>query len=209
MARKRWTAQEEVTDALVKLRERRKWQLAFRRYVLEGLPSEAYAPYFGMRPEDLRQWFALQFRGDQSWENFGKNWQFGHILPAYYFNYSNPEDLKLCWNCINLRVESTDADHSTQNGGDVIGAKKYFQQLYRETGYSLCEKMMAKIEQLEKENGMPRDGLTDFLKTKKEDLEKIAGLSDEEFLRYNQGTELSELLLEREILRKFGSGPKA
>ncbi|MDE3253116.1 MAG: hypothetical protein KGO92_09950 [Bacteroidota bacterium] len=209
MARKRWTAQEEVTDALVKLRERRKWQLAFRRYVLEGLPSEAYAPYFGMRPEDLRHWFALQFTGDQSWENFGKRWQFGHILPASYFNYSDPEDLKLCWSCINLRVESTDTDHSVQNGGAVIGAKKYFQQLHQETGYSLCEKMLAKIEQLETQYSKPQPELVNHLKTTKEDLEKIAGLSDEEFLRYNQGTTIAELLLEREILRKFGSRQKA
>jgi hypothetical protein len=209
MDRKRWTAQEEETDALLRLRERRKWQLAFRRYVLEGLPSEAYAPYFGMRPEDLRQWFALQFRGDQSWENFGKKWQFGHILPANYFNYSDPEDLKLCWSCINLRVESTDTEHAGQNGGDVMGAKKYFQQLYQETGYSLCEKMLNRIELLETQYSMPQAELTDFLKARKEELEKIAGLSDEEFLRYNQGTSLSELLLEREILRKFGSGPKA
>lgn len=209
MARKRWTAQEEVTDALVKLRERRKWQLAFRRYVLEGLPSEAYAPYFGMRPEDLRQWFSLQFTEDQNWENFGKRWQFGHILPANYFNYSDPEDLKLCWSCINLRVESTDTDHSVQNGGDVIGAKKYFQAFYLETDYSLCEKMLAKIEQLEARYGKPQPELVAYLKSQKEDLEKIADLSEEEFLRYNQGTALSELLLEREILRKFGSGQKA
>lgn len=209
MARKRWTAQEEVTDALVKLRERRKWQLAFRRYVLEGLPSEAYAPYFGMRPEDLRHWFSLQFTGDQNWENFGKRWQFGHILPANYFNYSDPEDLRLCWSCINLRVESTESDHSGQTGGDVIGAKNYFQQLHRETGYSLCEKMLTKIELLEARFSTPRPELIAQLKTQKEDLEKIADLSEEEFLRYNQGTALSDLLLEREILRKFGSGQKA
>ena len=35
--------------------EKRKWQLAFRRYVLEGTPSEAYAPYFGIDRVQLRK----------------------------------------------------------------------------------------------------------------------------------------------------------
>ncbi len=209
MARKRWTPREEITGSLLKLREKRKWQLAFRRYVLEGLPSEAYAPYFGMRPEDLRSWFELQFTGNQTWDNFGKAWQFGHILPANYFNYSDPEDLRLCWSCINLRVESTDPEHTDLNGGDVIGARKYFQRLYEETGYSLCEKMLVKIDRLETAGPTPPPALIACLNERKEDLDKIARLSDEEFLRYNQGTSLPDLLLEREILRKFGSGQKA
>ena len=61
MARKAWTPQTEITDSLIRFREKRKWQLSYRRYVLEKAPSEAYAPYFGLDIETLRQWFEAQF----------------------------------------------------------------------------------------------------------------------------------------------------
>ena len=61
MARKKWTPRDEITPELLAAREKRKWQIALRRYVLDGNPSTRYAPYFGLDIKTLRR-FLLHCR---------------------------------------------------------------------------------------------------------------------------------------------------
>ncbi len=209
MARKRWTPQTELTDSLIRLREKRKWQVSFRRYVLERSPSEAYAPYFGLDIENLRRWFECQFTDGLNWENFGKTWQFDHIVPATCFDYAKEGDLLLCWSFINLRVEKTDEEKNGSNRIDhLLTAKPYFKDLYEKTGLSICLKMIEKLESIKVSNKESRPAIEDFINLNKTMLENITLLSHEEFNRLNRGNTVDELLLEREILRKFGSAPK-
>jgi hypothetical protein len=208
MARKRWTAQAEVTDALIKIREKRKWQLAYRRYVMEGLPSEAYAPFFGLDSKTLREWFEAQFTNGLNWENFGKQWQFDHIVPTNYFDYSNEEDLKLCWSFINIRVEPLSEGGEEGNKIEVMAVRSYFQELLNKTGLSLCSKMLDKISAIEASNSTAPPSIESFILQHKVDLETIITLNKEELTALNQGSSLKDLLLEREILRKFGSSQK-
>lgn len=204
MARKKWTPQEEVTESLLKFREKRKWQLGYRRYVLEGKPSEAYARYFGLSTQTLREWFELQFDEELNWENFGKAWQFDHIVPATYFDYSNEEDLLLCWSFINMRVEKINLDNKARvNRIDVLAIRSYFQDLYEKTGFSLCQKMLQKIEQLETTGFDTNSNIVAFINQHKPWLEKMGDLTAEEFSRLNDGMSVSDVLLEREILKKF------
>jgi hypothetical protein len=208
MARKRWTPQEEVTQSLIRLREKRKWQLAYRRYVVEGLPSEAYAPYFGLDTHTLRDWFEIQFTEELNWNTYGKNWQFDHIVPATYFDYSNEDDLRLCWSFINIRVEKIDQNKNRSNRIDVLAVRPYYQDLFDKTGFSLCQKMLEKIRTIEISNIESNSDIEDFIIKNKTKLEIITSLSIEEFASLNQGISLSDILLEREILRKFGSAQK-
>ncbi len=208
MPRKTWTPQTEVTDSLIRCREKRKWQLSYRRYVLEKMPSEAYAPYFGLDIKSLRNWFELQFTEDINWDNFGKAWQFDHIVPTTYFDYTNEADLLLCWNFINLRVEKIESNKNRGNRIDLLAVRPYFQELFNRTGYSLCSKMLTKIETIEVSNIESHPTIENFILQNKAHLESITTLDHTEFNRLNQGITLSELLLEREIVRKFGSGPK-
>jgi hypothetical protein len=208
MARKRWTPQEEITDALLRFREKRKWQVAYRRYVLERSPSESYAPYFGLDIETLRQWFELQFTDELNWDNFGKAWQFEHIIPATNFDYSNENDLVLCWNFINIRVEKLSSDKTHSDRIDPLAVRPYFQDLYNKTGYSLCLKMLEKIETIEIANIESHPAIENFIINNRSLLENIAVFDHAEFNSLNQGSSVADILLEREILRKFGSGQK-
>jgi hypothetical protein len=52
MKRKRWTAKTEVDASLLQFREKRKWQIALRRYILERNKSTYYAPFFGLSIEN-------------------------------------------------------------------------------------------------------------------------------------------------------------
>ena len=204
MARKKWTAKEEITDVILKFREKRKWQQALRRYVLERNVSEAYAMYFGLNIESFRQWIEIQFTEDLHWDNFADAWQFDHIVPIAYFDFNNEEDLKLAWNFINIRVEKHDLNKLRRNRIDVIAVKIYFEKLYAKTNYSLCVKMIDKIEQIEVSNIVSEPKIERFIINRKEEIELMATLNSNEFANLNRGVPLSDILLEKEILRKFG-----
>jgi len=204
MARKKWTPKEEVTDSDLKFREKRKWQLAFRRYVLEKQPSQQYAPYFGLGIEQYRKWIELQFTGDLNWENFGIQWQFDHIVPVAYFDYSVEEDLKLCWNFINIRVEKIHLNKNRGHRVDILAAKAYFEQLHQKTGYTLCLDMINKINAVEIANIQSEPHIENFIIENKAYLETLSTLSHVEFNQLNTGMSLEDILLQREILKKYG-----
>lgn len=186
------------------IKEKRKWQIAFRRYVLEGAPSEAYAPYFGIDRTGLINWIQIQFVNGLTWDNHAELWQFDHIVPIVFFDLSKEADLKLCWHFTNIRVEPINLDKPKEFGMDVLGAKKYFEDLYIHSGFSLTKKMVEKIEGIEANGLNPNTAMLQFLASNKDKLEHVNDLNREEFSRYNNGTTIEDLLLEREILKKFG-----
>ena len=66
--------------------EKRKWQIALRRYVLEKNKSSQYARYFGLPIYMFRNWIELQFDESLNWDNFSTAWQFDHIVPIALFD---------------------------------------------------------------------------------------------------------------------------
>ena len=204
MASKKPMQREGVTDALLKFREKRKWQLALRRYVLEKQTSENYAHYFGLDIQSFREWIEIQFTDDLNWDNFASKWQFDHIVPVAYFDFGIEEDLKLCWNFVNIRVEKIELNKVRGNRVDVLVVKSYFEALYSKTNYFLCTKMLAKIDEIEVSNIISEPNIENFINARKADFEIMYTLSAAEFAQMNRGVSFKDVLLEREILRKFG-----
>lgn len=204
MERKKWTPQPEITAEVLKFREKRKWQLALRRYVIEQNKSPFYAPYFGLSIERFREWIQIQFTEGLEWDNFGSAWQFEHVVPLSYFNFSKEGDLKLCWSFLNIRVEKIQTGKSGVNRAELIAVKPYFEALYNRTTYDGCLQMLEKIRELETIASDPEPSLEHFLIEHREDLQTIATLDSEEFNNLNAGMTVSDLLLQRAILQKFG-----
>lgn len=202
--RKKWTPQAEITESLLKLREKRKWQIALRRYILERNPCQSYAPYFGLSITDFRKWIELQFSNELYWENFGVAWQFDHVVPVAYFDFANENDLRLCWNFINIRVEQLDLNKNRGHRIDVLAVKPYFEALYRKTGIERCKKMIEKIITLEICSIISEPYLEGFLTRMRSEIEELSSLTNEEFNSINKGVSLNDILLEKEILKKFG-----
>ena len=205
MERKKWTPKSEITASLLKFREKRKWQLALRRYVLEKNISSKYAFYFGLGIEQFRKWIEIQFTDDLNWENFGSSWQFDHILPLSYFDFSVEEDLLLCWNFLNIRVEriSLVQEQTTSSRIDVISAKHYFNTLFSKTGFTFCLKMVQKINDIENSSIVSEPAIEQFILQNKVQLELMSSITREEFNDLNTGMTLDDILLEREIIKKF------
>lgn len=204
MQRKKWTAKSEVTEALLVFREKRKWQLALRRYILDKTPCLAYAPYFGLDINGFREWIALQFTKELNWKNFAKAWQFDHIVPVTYFDFSLEEELKLCWNFINIRVEKIEMNKNRGNRIDVLAVKPYFEDLFKKTGHEYCLRMIEKLERIEISNIVSNPTIENFIINNKDHIATLSTLSKDEFARLNQGVLLKDLLFEREIIKKYG-----
>jgi hypothetical protein len=204
MPRKRWTAQTEVTPSLIKLREKRKWQIALRRYLLERNPCVGYAAYFGLDIESFRNWIEMQFTPELAWENFGTNWQFEHVVPVAYFDFENDHDLKLCWNFTNIRVERIDKSKEGGNRIDVLLAKEYFHRLYNETGYAVCGELLEKISSIETTERISSSSQAAFLRNHKEYLDHIEGFTSYEFELLNTGRDIEEVKKEAELIKKLG-----
>lgn len=205
MKRKKWTAQTEVTEELIRSREKRKWQLALRRYVLEQKPSPQYAPYFGLDIQRFRNWIEIQFGDGLSWDNFASQWQFDHIIPINYFDFAAEADLKLCWNFINIRVERLEEGKSVGDHIDLLRAKAYFKAMLEQTRYPPCSEMIALLERAEQQKAPISAGQLEFLAGNDKVLIQLSDLTNEEFTSLNAGTRLEDILLERDILKKFGA----
>lgn len=203
MPRKKNTSGPYPTEALLKFREKRKWQISLRRYVLERHLCVAYAPYFGLDIENMRQWFEYQFQADTGWDDFGKKWQFDHIIPVTYFDFSDEEELKMCWNFTNLRVELLQKNKDRGNRLDVLAAKNYFTELYEKTNYTPCLKLLQKIDKLELSEFVSTEPQQAFIRDHKEYLSMIEGYSFFEFELLNSGRGINEVKKEIEFLKKF------
>jgi len=206
MARKRWTAITEETPSILKVREKRKWQIALRRYVLDKNPCISYAPYFGLDIENMRRWVALQFESGEGWDDFGKKWQFDHIIPVAYFDFSSDPDLKLCWNFSNIRINSLQNRMDKGVHQDLLTGKEFFEELYANTRYKICEKMLEKIAGIEKSGRLNSENQQRFITENKPYLEILENYSSFEFELINRGRSVEEVKKEVQFLKKFNPG---
>ena len=87
-------------------REKKRMGIALRRFILGTAPSYKHMLAFGCDRDFMRAFIEHQFRDGMSWENFTDNWQVGHIVPLALFNQTDSEELRICWNWINIRPVS-------------------------------------------------------------------------------------------------------
>ena len=58
----------------------------------------------GCSMKDFRNYIESQFEPGMTWENHGyRGWHIDHIIPISYFDLSDPEQQKLCFNYRNLQ----------------------------------------------------------------------------------------------------------
>jgi len=203
MARKATVPKSDLTPDMLKFREKRKWQIALRRYVLEQKSSVDYAPYFGLDIASLRQWFEIQFDAGIGWADFAHKWQFDHIIPVAYFDFSNDQELKMCWNFTNLRVDVLEGPKNSAHYLDILAAKNYFEQLYKETSYTPCLALLKKIDMLSASAMVNAQKQRDFINQHRSYLDMLQNYSSFEFELLNSGRTIDEVSREVAFLKKF------
>ncbi len=203
MARKRYTKQEETPETL-RIREKRKWQIALRRYVLEKHPCVSYAPYFGLDILTMRQWFESQFREGVGWDDFGEKWQFDHIIPVAFFDFTQESELKACWCFLNLRVEHLVENKEWGNGFNAFSARSFFKVLWEKTRYGRIKGLLDKLEQIERAEKIETTAQEAFLKKNKEYLSLLDEYSPFEFELLNSGKSTEEIKKEIDFIKNLG-----
>lgn len=203
MPKRKVQNEAKSAEMLARFREKRKWQIALRRYVLEKAPSQYYAPYFGLDIHHLRNWFESQFFEGVSWADFGRKWQFDHVVPVAYFDFKKDEELKLCWNFTNLRVDQFLSPNEGEGRLDLMIARNYFRELWEKAHYPPLKGLLDKIDQIEASERIETGSQLDFIQRNTPYLDMIKGYSRFEFDLLNQGRSLEEVERELEILRKL------
>jgi len=183
--------------------EKRKWQIALRRYIINKSKSVAYAPYFGIDIIGFREWIEIQFDEEMNWDNFSSCWQFEHIVPVSFFNLSDEKDLKLCWNFINIRADKLSTG-SKFFKHDLKSATEYFKAIYKQTSLAVCNQMIKKIASIQSKKADPSLLQLQFLTDKLADIAPMHAFSAYDFERLNAGDSVKTLLAEHELMRKFG-----
>ena len=203
MNRKKWTEKTDPTYEDLKSREKRKWQINLRRYVLDKSPCPYYAPFFGLDIIHMREWFECQFGKDLHWQNFGTAWQFEHVLPVAYFDHSDENALALCWNFVNLKVKRIE---SVKNSSvtDLFAARKYFEEIYISTGYKKAGELKLIIDKIESK-ATESTTQQQFIIQRKDYLERVKDFTAYEFELLNLGRTIEDISKEVAFFKKNDS----
>jgi hypothetical protein len=182
--------------------EKRKWQIALRRYIINKNKSVNYAPFFGISIDGFRNWIETQFNENIGWDNFSTDWHFEHVLPLAYFNFDNEEELKMCWHFTNIKVEKMQQQKALKP--DLTAIKQYFTAIVNNTDLTICKAIINKIEQIPNRSVELGSKQLLFLQGNQQDLQTLATFSAYEFERLNTGDSIKTLLAEKALMEKFG-----
>lgn len=200
--RKRWTPKKQLNSVDLVDREKKKWQLNFRRYVIEKLPCIKYAPFFGLDIENLRKWISYYFDEDMNWGNFGTVWKFTHFLPISFFDFSKEEDLKLCWNFFNMKAEKINNESSKDI--EILNVSNYFKELYFLTKQPILLNYIEKINSYLQKKITIQQNFIDFLNYNKVLLNDLKDFNEVDYYKLNSlQISLDNLLIEKELEKKF------
>jgi len=103
--------QEYLPIRKIKIKERRKIDINFK--MSEILRSKihkmlhnrksSYIKYLGCDIEWFKEWIEFRFHDDMNWDNLGSYWQIDHILPINSFDFTNENDITICFHWTNLQ----------------------------------------------------------------------------------------------------------
>jgi len=76
--------------------------MACRRLLFNTSPSKRILKYIGCSPDEYRNYINSKKFADMTEYNFGTVWQLDHIVPVELFDLTNENDLKVCFNYLNV-----------------------------------------------------------------------------------------------------------
>lgn len=74
------------------------------RHALHGkLSVQSTEKLLGVSFEEFKKYLESKFYSNMTWENYGKHWHIDHIIPCDFFDLTNEEHIKLCFNFRNTQ----------------------------------------------------------------------------------------------------------
>jgi hypothetical protein len=87
---------------------RKKMSISLRRLIkgesmrLDNYEGNQILRYIFLSRTDLREYIEHQFVKGMNWDNYCTEWEIDHIAPASLFDLTKTDDIKLCYNYLNL-----------------------------------------------------------------------------------------------------------
>lgn len=81
---------------------RKKYQIAFRRWLTNHAPGSTITPYIGADLAFVREWISFRMLPEMNWSNYGQVWVVDHIAPVRLFDFMKNEDLEIVLHYKNL-----------------------------------------------------------------------------------------------------------
>lgn len=75
----------------------------------------------GMELEEFKIYIQGQFRPGMTWENYGPVWHIDHVRPCASFDFSDPEQQKICFRWDNL--QPLFAEENLRKGSKYVASK--------------------------------------------------------------------------------------
>lgn len=121
------------SDPIYKLKH--KLRTRFRKLIKGLHKKNSVLKYLGCDIEFCKKHLEGLFLEGMSWENHGKLWHIDHIIPCSVFDFSNEEDLKICWHYTNLapafvqdNLKKSDKLPNGESGRDYSSYKEYVER---------------------------------------------------------------------------------
>lgn len=81
---------------------KKRLQIGLRRLYSTDNPSKEVLKYLSLTKEEFRDYINSKLLNGMTIENFGSVWGIDHVTPVELFDLTKEEDLKVCYNFINL-----------------------------------------------------------------------------------------------------------
>lgn len=86
----------------MKYNTKKRYQIALRRLYTTNAPSKEISTLLGIDKLGFIAHINKYLLEGMTMENFGSDWGLDHIVPVELFDFSNENDLKLCYNYNNI-----------------------------------------------------------------------------------------------------------
>jgi hypothetical protein len=86
----------------MKYNEKKRLQICMRRLYNTNSTNKEIIGLIGNTKEGFIEHIDKYLLSGMTKENFGKVWGLDHIVPVELFDFSNPDDLRLCYNYNNI-----------------------------------------------------------------------------------------------------------
>jgi len=83
--------------------------------------------------ETFKKWIQFQFDSNMNWDNYGKYWQFDHVMPCIQYDLTDDLQLNRCYNYINIQPIETNLNKKklTKSDGLLIVFKVFKWLLFK------------------------------------------------------------------------------
>lgn len=83
--------------------------------VLKNKKSIKSNVLIGCSKNHIKEWLQYQFTSDMSWDNYGNYWHIDHVVPISFFDLTNIDIQRICFNWTNLRPLNAKANITKSN----------------------------------------------------------------------------------------------